>query len=354
MKAYRYILALLLLASVLICAVGCSGYAPVASTEEEMETVLTLDGGTYEVPYELYRFYFLSELAQSNKRIENLNDAEKAAFLNTLRECTLEELCTLYAVFSLSAAHGIDPYDKEMDDMVDEGIVTAVEGDDVYLGYGDFDSYLAAIKAANMNDSVFRFLLRYQYAEARLGAALRDRGTIAADADTVRAYIRSDDCVRVSWIYISYAQVESYTEQQFFEMEQRAKMANDEDFLKMTHQVLPDTYSDAELDDGFYIGKYQLDPYYQTLTDAVFSLEEGETSHWVESGDGRYLVRRLPKDEAYMADEANLADFTEYYLLNTFYRMLYEESVRLRATVVTLPVYEGLTFDRVKMPDKES
>ena len=353
MKTIRCFLALCLTLALCLSAVGC-GYKPVKSTEEERETVLTLDGGAYAVPYELYRFYFLSELSLTGRSPLGLSEAEKPGFLAQLRESVLEEITAVYAAFSLSMKHGLDPYDGKMDDLVDEGIISAIEGDDVYLGYGDYDTYLAEIEKRYMNDSVFRFLLRYQAVEARLGAALRDSGVIASDPETVLAYMRSDACVRASWIYIPYAQLQAYTEAQLTDMALRAQVADDEEFLKMTHQVLPDTYSDAELDLGFYLGKYQLDPYYQNLTDAVFSLGMGETSGWVDAAGGRYLVRRLPKDEAYLSAEKNLADFTEYYLLNTFYGMLHEESLRLSTTVAYLPVFEGLGFDTVKMPDKES
>ncbi len=352
MKTFRCIFALCLALALLLSAVGC-GYAPVRSTEEERATVLTLDGSTYSVPYELYRFYFLSELSLTGKKPAELSETERAELLATLRARVLEELAAVYAVFSLSAKHDLDPEDGEMDDAVDEGIIAAVEGNDQYLGYGDFDTYLAEIKKLYMNDSVFRFLLRYQAVEARLGAALRDRGVIASDRETVTAYMQSDACVRASWIYIPYTQLAAYSEAQLNAMAERAQAADDAEFLKMTHQVLPDTYSDAELDRGFYLGKYQLDPYYQNLTDTVFSLSMGETSGWVDAADGRYLVRRLPKDEAYLGDEKNLADFTEYYLLNTFYGMLHEESLRLSTTVAYLPLFEELTLDTVIMPTEE-
>ena len=107
----------------------------------------------------------------------------------------------------------------------------------------------------------------------------------------------------------------------------------------------------AQIARGFYIGRYQLDPYYQALTDTVFSLEMNETSGWIDAGDGRYLVRRLPKEEEYLSEQKNLADFTEYYLLNAFHGMLAETGDTLIEGAHYTDVYGTLSFETVKMPD---
>ena len=59
----KKLLILLLIASLCLGFVGCSGnYAPVPSTDEELKTVFTLkhNGETYEVKYELYRALFVA------------------------------------------------------------------------------------------------------------------------------------------------------------------------------------------------------------------------------------------------------------------------------------------------------
>jgi len=345
----RTALALFLTLALLLSAVGC-GYSPIKSSDEELATVLTLDG-SFDVPYELYRFYFLSELALAEKDPATLNEQEKTAFFAEIQKKTLEEISGVYAVFKLAKEYDIDVESREFDKYVKEGVISAVEGDESYLGYGDYDTYLSEIGKAYMNDSVFRFLLRYRYAEQKLAALLRDTDVLKSDAESVLSYMNSDECVRVSWVYIPYAVLPGYTERRLTEMADEAKSATDAAFLAMTHSVVPDAYTDAELDTGFYIGKYQLDPYFEALTETAFSLELGETSSWIDSGDGKYLVRRLPKDESYLSDDKNLPDFTEYYLLNSFYRCLSEEAARLSSTVAYASAYETLSFDTVKMPE---
>ena len=349
MKIFRSVLALALTLSLLCSFVGC-GYAPVKSSKEEKATVLTLDG-TYDVPYELYRFYFLSELALSEKDPATLADGEKTALFAEIHGKTLSEIANVYAVLKLCDDRDIDVESRDFDKYVKKNVIAAIEGDDTYVGYGDRDTYLAEIKKAYMNDSVFRFLLRYRYAEQVLGAKLRDTGALKSDPEHVLAYMNSDECVRVSWIYIPYTVLPGYTEARLAEMEAESKSATNAEFLAMTHKGLPDLYTDEELDRGFYIGKYQLDPYYEALTETAFSLKLGETSSFIDSGDGKYLVRRLPKDETYLSDEKNLADFTEYYLLNEFYGLLAEEGARLAATATTTDLFATLSLDGIQMPE---
>ena len=79
MKALRSFFALLLTLSLLLTVASC-GYAPVKSSEEELATVLTLDGDL-DVALELYRFYFLSELALTETDPATLNTEQKSRFL---------------------------------------------------------------------------------------------------------------------------------------------------------------------------------------------------------------------------------------------------------------------------------
>ena len=349
MKTLRSLLAFALVLSFLLSLVGC-GYTPVKSTKAETAVILTLDGG-FSVPYELYRFYFLSELSLAEIDPAALTEEEKQAVFAETHQKALEEISLVYAVIKLASENGIDTESRAFDKYVKENVIAAIEGDENYVGYGDKATYLAEIEKAYMNDSVFRFLLRYRYAEEKLGAQLRDTGALGSSEENVLSYMNSDECVRVSWIYIPYTVLSGYTAQKLADMEADAKAASNEGFLAMTHKGLPDLYTDEELDRGFYIGKYQLDPYYAALTETAFSLEIGETSSFIDSGDGIYLVRRLPKDGAYLSDAKNLPDFTEYYLLNTFYGLLAEEGARLASSAVMTELFATVSLDTLQPAD---
>lgn len=354
MKIFRSVTAMLLLLSLLLSAVGCGkGYKPVKSTEEELATTLSF-GKELDVPYELYRFYFLSELALSGKDPAKMGAEEKAALFAELQEKTLEELSYLYAIKSLCVKYGVDFYSKELDEKVQKVIDGLVDG----TYGGDHEKYLADLAKSGLNDSAFRTIYRFELAERALGEHVRDKSIIKSDAHTVKKYIESDECIRVSWIFISDLMLANYNQMQLDTIEMEAQAVDNEAFLKMTHKVIPDAYTDEELERGFYIGRYHLDPQnFSALTEAAFALTEGETSDWVHSGEGldhgegagMYLIRRLPKDEAYVNDTNNLADFAEYYLLNAFFQMVEEERARLLTGVKYDSSFSALSFDTIKM-----
>lgn len=345
MRILRSVTAILLLLSLLFSVVACGGYRPMKSSDEELASVFTL-GGDLSVSYELYRFYFLSELSRSGKDPSQLNEAEKKALFDELHGAALDELAQIYAVVRFCAAYGIDINSDEFDDVVDNEMQLLYEEQG-----GKRDDYVSYLKSYNMNDSVCRTLVRLNYAEKKLGEYVRDAGIIKSDSVTVQNYIKSEECIRVTWIYMSYANAQNFADRELEVIESEASHATNTEFLRMTHNVLPEDYTDEELETGFYIGPYQLDPYYQELTDAAFALEMGETTGWVRSGDGMYIVRRLPKDEAYMNNLSNLGDFTEYYLLNEFYKMLAEEAGRLLTNVQYAEAFSTFSFDTLKMPE---
>ena len=78
----------------------------------------------------------------------------------------------------------------------------------------------------------------------------------------------------------------------------------------------------------------------------------GETSELIHSGDGIYIVRRLEKDAAYVEDEENMEELREYYLLDSFYRILSEESARVLSTIKEEKAYASVTLDSVTMEEK--
>ena len=139
MKTLRSLFALLVTAALLLSFVGC-GYSPVRSSKEEKATVITLDGGV-EVPYEIYRFYFLSELSLAEIDPSTLGDAEKTALFAEIHGKALEEIAGVYAVLKLCDTYGIDIESREFDKYVKENVVAAITGDEKYVGYGDRKTY---------------------------------------------------------------------------------------------------------------------------------------------------------------------------------------------------------------------
>lgn len=327
---------------------SCAKYPMVSSSEEEKATVFTVDG-EYKAPYELYRFAFLNAL-RAKGDMNGWGEAEKKAAFDECDAIAREEIARIYTVFSLCEKQGIDPYSREIDKSVEKAVENVI--DDEISGFGDHDAYLKALRESYMNDSVFRLYMRLDICEERLARTMQLSSFVKEDDETVKAYFMSDATVRATWIYISYtsAAYDNHTDAMWNDLVERAKAASNEDFIAMAQgYLLGDLYHPDELEAGFYFGKHQLDAYYEALTETAFSLAEGESSELIHSGDGVYIVRRLPKDNAYIENEENMELLREYYLLDCFYRVIDEESERILGTLVPEAAYGGITLDSVKM-----
>ncbi len=345
-KAVR-LLTLLLIFVLMLSLVSCEKYKPVSSTKEEKATVFTVNG-KYKAPYELYRFVFLNTL-RAQGDASGWDEAKRAEVFSVCDTAARKEIARIYTVLSLCNEYGVDPYDKEIDKKISDSVTEAIDAEEI--GYGTKEKYLEVLAESYMTDSVFRFYLRLDFAEEKLAKAMQIASFVKEDAETVKTYFKSDATVHATWIYIPYgsAAYENFTKEMLDALVNSAKTATDEAFVSTAQQYLQTLYMPDELAEGFYFGKYQLDSYFQKLTETAFALAEGETSNLVHSGDGVYIVRRLPKDAEYIDNAENLELLREYYLLDSFYRIISEKSAETLLTLKSEKAYASITLDSVKM-----
>ena len=348
MRKFLRVIALLLVLTTL-CGTASCAYRSKRSSREEREIVFTV-ANKYEVKYELYRFAFLSELMEYTYQNKDKWDAQmKNRYFKLCDTAAREEVSRVYALFALCEEYGIDPYGRAVDKEVKARVKDAFYNEQT--GYGDRKTYLKALYDANMNDSVFRLYLRYAVCEKLLADAMHAAGFVPEDNETVLNHYYGDATVCATWIYIPYEVLKgSYDDDKLNALVLKAQAADLEGFLKMTHEHFQPLYTDAELDTGFYFGKTQLDDYYSELVEASFALKEGKTSGLVHSGDGAYIIRRLPKDHSYISNPDNMEYLRECYLLNEFYRVLNEKKLSLIDTIEVTEFYKTLNIDNVEMP----
>ncbi len=343
-RALFFLLALTLALTLFGCA---DEYPAVRSTKQERETVFTVDG-EYEVPYELYRFAFLNAMLAEGD-VSKMTEDERAAAYAASDQAARKEIAYVYTVFSLCEKYELDPYSKEIDTAVKEELAESIEME--VGGFGDYETYLKALKESYMNDSVFRFYLRFRLCEERLTRKMRSSGFVDEADENIIAHFLGDETVRATWIYIPYSSTayENYTKEMLDELVQSAAAASDAAFVSMAQQQLQMLYMPDELAVGYYFGHYSNDPYYEALTETAFSLSVGETSALIHSGDGVYIVRRLAKDEAYIQSEENIELLRETYLLDHFYRVLEQERARLLTAIEEEKAYRELSYADIKM-----
>ena len=313
MKIIKRLIAFLPLIALCICATSC-GYRPVKSTKEESKTVLTMsiENKRYEVPYELYRAFFLQLKSEVDGGDESVWTSDKKdEYISKIDEMVHSRIADIYAVIHLCDKVGIDLYSRTVKKTIKNYVKASVEGgvidSSVFAGFGgDYDAYLEHLKSMYLNYSVQELLFRYMIANILLSEHYADKienGEYNFTRDDVKAFYNGDECVRVLQMFLP-----TTTETDKI-INTREKAENLRDGIsELTNEYAVGTYmisnslATDELRGGFFVGKWSLDPmYYEKLTEAAFSLDIGQTSEVIEiytgSSDGYFILYRCAKSD---------------------------------------------------------
>ena len=198
------LMSVLLLLSAASC--GKKGERLLESSKAETTAVMRIDGR--DVPLEIYRY-----LALNYKRDYEAGSSSDiwlgesgAALLEELQENVTASLAYLYATVSLAEEYGIRTDDPFVTDTVDRRMKA------VYEEYGnDYEAYVEYLRTYNMNDSVYRFLVRNDVLAEELAAEMQKRGEIPADDASLRKILAGDEVVRVKQILVT---ADSMTEEE--------------------------------------------------------------------------------------------------------------------------------------------
>ena len=209
MKKHRFLplLSAFLCVAMLLCAFSaCSGekkYEMKESTKEEKTAILTIGG--QDVPYELFRAFFLTRASALDPTLSNEETWE------AVMPEVLDDVARVYAVFALCEKYEIDPYSKEIDKALDNRIALSIDGGHIngtYIkGYGTYSAYLDALAESFLTDRASRLLLRYQLAEERLIAKLTEpyKSSYPYTEEDLKAFYESDECRVVEMVYYNTA-----------------------------------------------------------------------------------------------------------------------------------------------------
>ena len=331
----RFTAAVLLIAvilSALFSLVSCKEkYEPVKSTAEEKRTVMKIsyDGEKYEVSYELYRAFFLQVKSAIDGGDSSVwTGAEKDKYIQAADALVYERIAEIYAIFHLAKKAKIKYDSGDFDDKVEEIIIASIEGGTVdgvtYEGFGgDYDEYLASLKAMNLNYSVQELLIRYQLASEALASYYIGNfadGSLGEDAtvgeikytkDNVKNFYTNEAESRR--VVLTMLSADYFTAEKA--AEKRAKMAS----LTSETEVLNYIGSLVGQPTSEIIGKYTYDKfYYSELTDAVFGLNVGDVSGVIrlrtDDFDGYVIAYRLPATDAFF--ESGYEDIAISYIYN--------------------------------------
>ena len=350
----KKLLCLLLSLSLLFLLCACSGYPEIAQTEKESTVMAQM--GDFNVTYDLYRAEFLTlKTAVDGGRAsfwEGMTAEGKAAYYEEFSEGAMKSVARMLAVFALCREEGIDPYGRTANERVEKYFKESVDA----LGGEDPHSvYLKALRDTYLTDHVYRFLLRVQVCRGLFTEKLMEEGRLsitdkmAEMTDAIEEYFLSDETVAVIWMYRDVKNSSDSETQIRARMEgYRARLAEIEGIAAKRNFV--GGYSNLmpfELENGRYLCRYETDEYDQALVDAAFSLEVGEASGVIASGDGLYVLLRVDKNINYLRDAAYENEFKEVYASHKIYGMIAQKADALLATVSHTEAYKALTLDDV-------
>lgn len=275
------------------------------STEEEMKTVLTV--GDAEVPFEVYRYFFMNyknEYDGGDDGYWENDEVDADAVYAVIREKTLSAIHLCYATFSLCEEYGIDPFGTEMDKIVDETVEYYIENE-----FDGKKAYVESLESVHMTDSVFRFIMRRFECDKQLNDKLIAAGVIKTDDDSVLNAIKDPDVFcRAKQVLIKNDEGEDIAVNLKKAKDALNAISVGTDFDRVVAQYGEDTEMIIN-PTGYYFTHNEL---IEEFEEAAFALEIGETSGIVESHVGYHIIQRCEVDASYVKE--NFDSLKESYL----------------------------------------
>ncbi len=339
-------------------------FSAIARSEKEAETVLLLDGET-EVPYDLYRYFFLNL-----KENTDLTGLTKEEAYDLLHEKTLREIAALYATSSYAASLSVTAEDRNVQKMLDELLLLTRYGGESFgytlSGFANMEAYKTFLAENHMTDAVYRMTLlsmalEYEAAGVFTTSA-KDKVGLDRENDILPFFRDDTKARRMTFCYISYDQFQfepnakAYTKNRAIAVYNAlVARADSESYIPLSDftgiAIQNSAYQNAtSIENGVYVGRYDSDTVYADVVDELFALEKGQMSGLIETDSGFFIVRRMEGDEAYLTNMENDVTLRNTYLSNHFYEEIAKESERLYATLTVC----GSLADLAKDPEAVS
>ena len=321
-KLLSLIISVLMISSLLLSLTGCGDSKDVLKSSNEEKTVL-MTVGDYTVPLEIYRYAALNHKADYEAAYPDIDWESEAgkALLEQLEEDAKTTVVTLYTTISLAAEYGISPDDTYFTDTLD------IMMDNMYENYEyDYNAYVRDLAKLNMNDAVYRFIIRNDLIAEELMTKMIQNGDIVYNEDGITEILNGDGCVRVKQILI--ADDNGKTDEENLALAGRIleKLENGQDFDELVQKLGEDLYMFGN-DDGYYVCRGTL---HEAFEEAAFALEIGEISGIVKTDAGYSIIKRYEKDPDYITE--NLSDLADSYARGQYNLILEAYSKTLTVT----------------------
>lgn len=292
------------LSALLLALSGCGDERDILeSSKDEKTVVMTIDG--FDVPMELYRYVALNykesfEAGQSSDFWLGESGQEQ---LTKLNENVDKSLIKLYTTLSLCRDYGIEADSAYVKDAVNSSMNA------IYESYeDDYEVYAQYINSYNMNDGVYRFIVRNDILAEELIYKMTELGEIPSDEAELLSIINSDEFIRVKQILIPNDNGKTSEENHETAQEAYNRAMAGESFETLINEYGGDLFM-FNNPDGYYIAKGS---YHRNFEEAAFSLDIGEISGIVETDAGYSIIKRYEKESDYI--NKHFDDLAEGYI----------------------------------------
>ncbi len=313
MKTVFRFVSCLAVCATLLSMTACDDKKVLESSKEDQTVVMTIDG--FDVPLELYRYVALNykKSYESGKSQDIWLGESGTALLAELNKDVEESLIKLYATMSLCANYDISIDDAFITDSLD------IQMDAIYEEYEyDYEAYAEMLAQYNMNDSVYRFIMRNDILAEELLNKMITLGEIPSDEETLRSIINSSEFIRVKQILVASDNGNTDEENLTRANELLEMLKNGSDFDTLVQKYGEDLFM-FNNDDGYYFAKGCM---YGEFEDAAFLLDIGEVSDIIKTDAGYSIIKRYPKESDYI--EAHFEDLCNNYI-DGLYNLALEE-----------------------------
>ncbi|MBQ7821532.1 MAG: peptidylprolyl isomerase [Clostridia bacterium] len=281
------------------------------------DTVMMI--GDFPVDYDTYAYY-CNSLILSYLPDPAILEADPA-LTESFKALVLETIINDYSINDLAVTVGYTPYDPAFAEAVDSALATYISQ------YGD--AFETVLSESYMTPDVFKNLLvSTTFNTAMLNSFYAEASTLSAE-EQVKMLMESETLVRAAHILVEDITVaEGLLEE--------AQNASDEEFVRLATEIGTDPGMAGNAD-GYYFTPGQM---VESFENAVYSLNENETSGIVESDYGYHIIRRLPKDEEYVL--ANTADILQGYITSEYYLSVIANAQVLASELSLLEKYNEI------------
>ena len=363
----KLIAIILILCSCLsLFACGDEKYPPAPSTDEEAEVMMTFsyEDEKYELKYELYRALFLNLSGEYDGGNRDFWKSDAASLAKAdINERIISLAADIFATLHIAKAIGFNPYSKDVNEQISEYVENSVDGSDdgEFEGFGgDYDAYLASLKAKNMNYSVQTLLLRYSIAydavikyytgtvDSENPTTDMESGSLEFTKGDVRAFYDGELSARVSLIVINSTYIPKETAAA--RRDAIASAPTRDEALAKAIQLTSGTPSDIL--DGVVIGKHSLDAaYYSKVTSTALELEVDEVSELIEitSADTSeyWILYKLDKTEEYFNE--NYDAIEDVYISERIGEIIENAKSEIIKSKSTKAAFEELDLSGISM-----